>query len=280
MNVKRSCLALLFAVTLMFGLSTTASASDLDALVGEPVSESTTDVEPESGFGSIDLTGESEKNGTDALIDAIGSQETFTADSMARAQKLAAPVIALLNIVSSFLIVVLLAGVGVTTVLDLIFIGLPLTRQYLYPMYNQQVQGGAMQGGGMMSPVGGGYGGFGRSYGMGMGAMQGGMQGAQQPQMQKTSHQWVSDEAVKIIGLAQPTAQQQPMGMMVGMQQQQPQQPIGGKSVIFSYLKKRTVFIILFTFATVFLTSSILTGFGLKLFSFAQDLVAKFSGGM
>ena len=50
------------------------------------------------------------------------------------------------------------------------------------------------------------------------------------------------------------------------------------KSVILEYLKKRTVFIVIFAVATVVLTSSALTGCGINLGELLLRIIDKFSG--
>lgn len=277
MRIKRSLsvgkiVALAFSLMLM-SQSFPVYASDLDALVGSTeesavVTESTVETSTEDTSSSSVY----KDDGTDALFDALKGTQTITSESMEKASRLTAPFIAFMNLVCSVLILLLIGAIGVITVLDLIFIGIPPVRRFMYPMFDQLTTGNVPAGGGMM-PMGGGYGGFGSRYGYGGGM---GMQmGGQQAQPSHIRHQWVSDEAVQCIGLSAPQPQmQQPMGM--GMMQQQPQQPQQGKSVIIAYLKKRTVFLVVFVFAVMFLTSSILTGFGLKLFSFVSESVSKF----
>lgn len=259
--------------------SVDAHAADLDTLIGQP---SQTTEEPSSVIMYDEDTSttsnpfKQSEDGTSSLMDAIQQSSQITDESVQKASVLTAPIIAFLNLVSAVLLLILMGGIGVITVCDLIFIGIPTLRPLMHPMYNQMVSGTAPAGGGMM-PMGGGFGGYGARYGYG--GMAGGMAGGMQQQAQPTGTrlQLVSDEAVIAVGLATPQPQQQagmgmPMGMPMGMgMQQQPQQPLQGKSAIFAYLKKRTFFLIVFAFAAVFLTSSLLTGFGLKLFSFVRD---------
>ena len=61
---------------------------------------------------------------------------------------------------------------------------------------------------------------------------------------------------------------------------QQPQQSAPAKSVIFEYLKKRIVFIVIFGVASVVLTSSVLTGCGINLGELFLRIVSKFSGNL
>lgn len=271
----RKIVALAFSLLLM-SQSMSVYASDLDALVGSTEESAVVTESPATttteGTSSSSVY---KDDGSDALLDALSGTQNITSESMEKASRLTAPFIAFMNLVCSVLILLLIGAIGVITVLDLIFIGIPPVRRFLYPMFDQLTTGNVPAGGGMM-PMGGGYGGFGSRYGYGGMGMQ---MGGQQAQPSKIRHQWVSDEAVQCIGLSAPQPQmQQPMGMGMGMgmMQQQPQQPQQGKSVIIAYLKKRTVFLVVFVFAVMFLTSSILTGFGLKLFSFVSEGVSKF----
>lgn len=276
-----SLLVPVFSFCFMFFIcSSNAYAADLDTLIGQPsqTTEEPSDVViyDESESTTTDNPFKQSEDGTSSLMDAIQQSSQITDESVEKASILAGPILAFLNLVSALLLIVLMGGIGVVTVSDLIFIGIPTLRPFMHPMYNQMVSGTAPAGGGMM-PMGGGFGGYGSRYGYGGMGMAGGMAGGMQQQAQPTGVklQLVSDEAVVAVGLAVPQPQQQvgmgmPMGMGMGMQQQ-PQQPIQGKSAIFAYLKKRTFFLIVFAFAAVFLTSSLLTGFGLKLFSFVRD---------
>lgn len=243
-----------------------SKAADLDALVGAETSATDVTVSP-----AEDVTTPS-RSGSDALADAIRNSNTITDESMAKASKFSAPILNFMNIISSTILILTLGAIGVMTILDLAFIAIPPLRRFMYPAYSQSV-GGTAPAGGMMTPMGGGFGGYGNRFGYG--GMAGGMAGAQ-AQPQSVKYQWISDEAVKAIGLSvpQPAPQAQPMGMM-GVAPQ-PQQPTGGKSAIVEYLKHRSVFVVVFVVAAMLLTSSILTGFGLKIFSFINEALLKF----
>lgn len=246
-----------------------SKAADLDALVGAETTATDATVSPVEG------TTTTSRSGSDALADAIRNTSTITDESMAKASKFSAPILNFMNIISSTILILTIGAIGVMTILDLAFIAIPPLRSIMYPAYNQSVSGTAPAGG-MMTPMGGGFGGYGNRFGYG--GMAGGAMGAQ-AQPQSIRRQWISDEAVKAIGLAvpQPAPQAQPMGMMGGaFQQQQPQQPTGVKSAIVEYLKHRSVFIVVFVVAAMLLTSSLLTGFGLKIFSFINEALLKF----
>ena len=243
-----------------------SKAADLDALIGAETTATDTTVSPAEG------TTTTSRSGSDALADAIRNSNTITDESMAKASKFSAPILGFMNLISSALLILTLGAIGLMSVLDLVFIAVPMLRSFMYPAYKQSVSGTAPAGG-MMTPMGGGFGGYGNRFGYG--GMAGGTAGAQ-AQPQGIRCQWISDEAVKAIGLSvpQPAPQAQPMGMM-GVAPQ-PQQPTGGKSAIVEYLKHRSVFIVIFVVAAMLLTSSILTGFGLKIFSFISEALQKF----
>lgn len=104
--------------------------------------------------------------------------------------------------------------------------------------------------------------------------------------------QWISDEALACSALNGGTTPSQSSGMngmngmngmsgmsgtsmggFGGMQQQSPAQPQGTKSVIFTYLKKRVFFLILFGLCAVVLTSSILIGTGVNVAEWFMKMV-------
>lgn len=98
--------------------------------------------------------------------------------------------------------------------------------------------------------------------------------------------QWISDEALACSALNGGATQSQPSGMggmngmggtsmggFGGMQQQSPAQPQGTKSVIFTYLKKRVFFLILFGLCAVVLTSSILIGTGVNVAEWLMKMI-------
>lgn len=267
-------LALVFCLGMMFILSPTkVYASDLDALIDDE-SGQTDSGEGESVIIYDDETGtstnpfeSSSDNDSQALVDALMGTQGISDESVAKASVIAQPVVAALNVISAFLLVVLMGSIVCITVLDLIFIAVPPLRGVLHPSFSQ-----AGASGGMM-PMQGGFGGFGRGYGMGMS----GMAGSPQQSGGVVARQWVSDEAVASLGVSQPQAPQMG-GMNMGMpgMSMQAQQQQSSKSVVYTYLKKRTFFLIVFAFAAVFLTSSIATGFGFKLFSFVQNLATKY----
>jgi hypothetical protein len=181
-----------------------------------------------------------------------------------------------------------------TTVLDLLYIAFPPVRDMLdggrSGMANMQggrgmggSRGmGGMRGGYGMGGMRGGYGmggmnsmGMGGMNSMGMGGMNGmggpGMGGGmQQPQQMggglSAVGRWVSDEAVAACmetqgGIMQ--GQQMGMGLPV-------------KSMVFSYIKKRSMFLILFGVCVVLFTSTVFTDLGIRLGTWILNLILGF----
>ena len=197
-----------------------------------------------------------------------------TDQNMKQAGVVATPLVNAIGTVTGFILIVTVAGIGLVTALDLAYIGIPRLRPFLAP------NGGA-QAGGMSSPMGG----------MGMG-MRGGMMGGS-PQPATGGHQWVSDEALASVAMAGAVAQSagggmSPMGgmgmmgggmmgggMMGGATQQQPAKQ---SSVIFTYLKKRVFFIVLFSVAVILLTSSVLMDCGINIAELSIKVFNKLNG--
>ena len=196
-----------------------------------------------------------------------------TDQNMKQAGVVATPLVNAIGTVTGFILIVTVAGIGLVTALDLAYIGIPRLRPFLAP------NGGA-QAGGMSSPMGG--------MGMGMrgGMMGGGMMGGSS-QPATGGHQWVSDEALASVAMAGAVAQpadggMSPMGggmmrggMMGGATQQQPAKQ---SSVIFTYLKKRVFFIVLFSVAVILLTSSVLMDCGINIAELSIKVFNKLNG--
>lgn len=98
----------------------------------------------------------------------------------------------------------------------------------------------------------------------------GGMGGYGGGGQQSTGIRWVSDEAMACVGGGDSGGG---MGGPMGGQQQQ-----GGKSVIMSYLKKRTVFLIMFAICVILFTSTVFTDLGLKLGMLLLEWITGASG--
>ena len=179
-----------------------------------------------------------------------------------------------------------------TTVLDLLYIAFPPVRDVLdggrSGMANMQ-GGRGMSGSRGMGGMRGGYGGMRGGYGgmggmnsmgmqggMGMGGpgmggmgMGGQMGGMQQPQQMggglSAVGRWVSDEAIAACMETQGGLMQGGMG--------------GGlpvKSMVFSYIKKRSMFLILFGVCVVLFTSTVFTDLGVRLGTWILNLIMGF----
>lgn len=264
----------LFLLVMCMATPITVGATTLDDLAGSSnngsTQNSTTDSsiyakEPNSNSNYSDET-------TQTLTDYLKDYNAVTNDQMQAAQTYASPIVNFLGILSGFILTITSAAIFVVTAFDLLYIGVPLLRPY--------IDGGktAAMSGGAGSPMGGmGMGGMGMGMhggmrgGMGMG-MGGGM-GQQAPASPLSRFCLVSDEAVQCVMLAnQPAGGAAPMGGMgmggmgmggMGMQAQQPQVPT--KSIIFTYLKKRIVFLVIFFVAMIVLMSSVFTDCGINL---------------
>lgn len=214
-----------------------------------------------------------------AVADYLRGREAVTAENMAEAQTYVSPITNIIGTLIGVILAIASAAIFLVTALDLLYIGVPFVRPLLYPAGQQA--GGAPMGGGM--PMGGM--GMGR---MGMGGMaMGGMQGAQ-AMASGNSRRFVSDEAIAAVALAQPTSAQAPMmssGMGMGGMGMMGGGMMGGgapaamptKSVIVEYLKKRTIFIIVFAICSVVLFSSVLTDCGINVGLLFLKLIGKVS---
>ena len=227
-------------------------------------------------------------------------------ENMAQADALTSPMTNVIGTFTGVILALTTACLFAITALDLAYIVIPPLRQLLNPGYNASLQmstptAGASSYGGM----GMGMGGYGRGMGMGMGGvpMGGAQPQAQSPVEYGLKRKWVSDEAEFVVlnyqreknlalqsmggagamgtpgmgmgmpgmGMGMPGAA--PMPQVPG----QPQPPIKLRSVIFEYLKKRTVVIVIFAVCSVVLTSSVLLDCGLNLGAALNKLIGIFS---
>ena len=220
------------------------------------------------GLGDSSTTEEGGNSGNDdSISDYLKGYTPVTDENMQKASKLAGPIASAIGTCSGFIIIVVSAGIFLVTALDLCYIGLPFTRNMLAP---QAAGGGA--------PMGG----------MGMGGMMGGMMGGAGAQAQP--RKWVSDEAIQAVAMASPQGgamggspmmgggMGMGMGAMGGMMGGAGAQPQATKSVILTYLKKRSFFIIVFTVCTILLMSSIFTDCGINLAELLYKVLDKFNG--
>ena len=221
-----------------------------------------------AGKSSQSVQGSSDDN---PLTGYMKKYKPITEDNMKQAGVVATPIVNAIGIVTGFVLLIVMAGVGLITALDLAYIGIPRLRPLLAP------NAGGTQAGGMTSPMGG----------MEMGMHGRGMMGGS-PQPSAGGHQWVSDEALASVAMAgasvQPAGGGMPpmgggMGMMGGgMMGGTPQQPVKQSSVIFTYLKKRVFFVILFAVALILLTSSVLLDCGINIAELSIKVFNKLNG--
>lgn len=211
----------MFVAVLLLSFSTPVFAGDLDSLGNA----NTTTSASQGNNGS----------GNESVTDYLKGYTPITDQNMSEAKRYASPLTNILGTATGFVVLVVSSAIFFITALDLCYIAIPPTRNYL----NQQSQGGGM------SPMGGS------------------MSGSQ-PQ----GRRWVSDEAVACVSMSSSQGSgggMSPMGGMgmggsMGGAQQQPT-----KSIIMMYLKKRAFFLIIFTVSTILLTSSIFTDCGINL---------------
>lgn len=213
--------------------------------------------------------------GSGGIAGYIEDYEPITDEQMTSAANIASPAVSIIGKVVGVILVLVIAGVSAITALDLVYIGIPPVRGLLY-------SGGTTSGNSAMGNQGMGMGGMG--YGSnhyGRGGM--GMNGMQQPNNGQVSSfggmQWVSDEAVDCVAQAGGSAnmqQQNPSQMMPGMDGGQ--QPKGTKSVIIMYLKRRTVFIVIFIVCSVVLFSSAVMGTGVNIGNWIIRILEMFNG--
>lgn len=156
---------------------------------------------------------------------------TIDSESTSKASTFLEPLARGINIVVAFILGFTSLAIFLITAIDLLYIGFPPVRN----MLNPQSSGGGM---------GGGYGG-----------------GGQQEQKVR----WVSDEAVACASSGSSGGGMgSPMG---GMGSHMGGASNGGsaKSMIMSYLKKRTVFLIVFAICVILFTSTVFTDLGLRI---------------
>lgn len=202
--------------------------------------------------------GSSSRRENQGIAGFMKDYNAVTDEQMAESEAFASPILALVGNAIGLILILVVAGLTLVTALDLCYIGLPFTRSLLAPQ----------QAGGMV----------------GMGGQQA-----------KPRLQLVSDEALASIstggssGVASsPTpvggmggyGGMSPMGSMGGMggMSSTPSQLQGIKSAIFTYFKKRIIFLVLFAVAAIVLTSSILTDCGINIAYLFMDVLEKIMG--
>lgn len=224
-----------------------------------------------TGISSIPNTYQDPEK-VEETADALGgmfAQAGPDAEDISKANKFIEPVSKILNMVMAVILGLTSLLMMLITVLDLLYMAFPPIRNHLDGgRMNMAGQGGrGSRGMGRGMNRGYGMGGMGmNSMGMnnmGMGGMDMGMP-QQQPQqannMASTLGRWVSDEAIAACMEAQAVGPGMPM-----------------KSMIFSYMKKRALFLILFGVCVVLFTSTVFTDLGIRLGSWFLQLFLGFS---
>lgn len=201
----------------------------------------------------------------------LKDQRGVNSKQLESATQTMSPIINIIGYITGGIIILTVVGVVAITALDLLYIAVPPTRNFLY-------KAGTDGTGGFTG--GFGAGGYGRMGGMSMGAG-GAAQGSNKPT------QWVSDEAVACAAMLGGSAQSAQGGMMPGMgmgygamgaQQQQGQMKT--KSVIAMYFKKRLFFLILLAVCIIVLTSSAIMNCGVNLAEWFLKIVNMLNGKM
>lgn len=148
-------------------------------------------------------------------------------NSINSANSFIAPLAKGINIVSAFLLGFTSLGIFLITALDLMYIAFPPVRN----MLNPQSSGGG-------SPYGGGS--------------------------SSSGTRWISDEAIACVGSSGGGGDTGGMNSMSGYGGGGQSQG-AAKSMILSYLKKRTVFLVVFAITTILFTSTVFTDLGIRL---------------
>lgn len=262
-------LVFMFMILSLFFGSLSNAASSLNGIGTEQVTESVntviqqqevpqavTEVQQNVPTGTTDGSG----------AEAVGSLfENVGVDSEAaqKANVYMHPIAEMINFVVAIILAAAFIGMALITALDLLYIAVPPVRSLLHPSGGQAASGGGMGGG-----MGGGFGG-------------GGMGGGQQSKPQRS---FISDEAVAAV---QPSGGGSSGGMGGGFggggfggggfggggfggggSQAEPKT---GKSIIISYLKNRTIFLVLFGVCAVLLSTTIFTDIGIEIGNWALN---------
>lgn len=203
------------------------------------------------------------------VSDWLKDQRGVNSKQLESATQTMSPITNIIGYITGGIIILTVVGVVAITALDLLYIAVPPTRNFLYKAGTDG--------------TGGFTGGYGRMGGMAMGAG-GAAQGSNKPT------QWVSDEAVNCAAMLGGSAQSAQGGMMPGMgmgygamgamgaQQQQGQMKT--KSVIAMYFKKRLFFLILLAVCIIVLTSSAIMNCGVNLAEWFLKIVNMLNGKM
>lgn len=245
-------------------------------LSGIDSSSSDSDNENSSSGNSSSSRSSSNDSDSDSIFNDVNTDEIDTNEgisnyfksyrpikdsNMKTAQKFASPAVNACGNLAGIVILCVGGGIFVITALDMAYLCLPFTRNWLYT--------GGEQSSGMGSGMGmsGGYGGMG---GMGM---SGGMSGGQQQKVR----QLISDDAIASLQEAGGSQQQSGgMGMSMSMGMQGSQQT-PRKQVLLVYFKKRVFFLVLFGLCSVLLFSSVFIGCGINIAQLIFKLIGAFN---
>ena len=214
--------------------------------------------------GSNQVAKNADKNESTAkAVGDLFSSAGVNEESAAKAKKWIEPVAKVLNTVIAVILGLFASMLILVSVLDMVYLGIPITRQWLCPGGADM---GAAAAGGMAGGMGGmgGMGGYGRRGRgrMGMGGM-GGMGGAAQaqPTLGASIGRWISDDALAAVNESQNgMAAAGGMGAM-GMQGAMP--PATGKNVMFAYLKKRAFSLVMLGVCLVLFSCTVFTDLGI-----------------
>lgn len=216
------------------------------------------------------------------------------AEDIAMANAFIEPIANIMNKVMAVILGMTSLLMMFTTMLDLLYLAFPPVRDYLdggrQGMSNMMAGGrggmgrgmGGMRGGmgGMRGGYGmGGMGGMNSMGGMGMGGIggmgsmggMGGMGGMQQGMGQPVGGglsavgRWVSDEAVSACNECMGGGMEGQMGMQGSV-----------KSMVFSYIKKRSLFLILFGVCVVLFSSTVFFDLGARLGTWILKIIMGF----
>ena len=276
---------MVFSLVLMSGVTTVRATGLEDDLSNQ---ETTAEDDGNDLFG--DLKNQDIGDYED-IGDILAGHENMTSEQLAQASVWTAPLTNIIGYAMGIIIIIMITLVGLITALDLLYIAVPPVRNILYKAGTDGT--GAYTGGMGAGGYGmGGMGGYGRrGMGMGMGAM--GAGGAAGGTWKPT--QWVSDEAVACAALLGGSQQAvnmgggmggMPMGGMgmgmgmgaMGGANPNEQVPMRMKSVLWVYIKKRAVFLVLLMVAVMVLTSSALMGTGVNLAQWLLRIIMMVNG--
>ena len=192
-------------------------------------------------------------------VGEIFKQGALTKESVEKSKKIVEPIARLLNLLMAILLGLLSAAIVLVSVFDLVYIQIPASRNLLAPNRNIPQMG--------MQHNKGQAGTHGQT---GANAQTGTAQTQTQTPTPPAGRQWVSDEAIAALNESQA---QQPQMATPMMGQQQPK--AGGRNAIITYMKKRTLTLIVLGVCVVMFTCTVFTDIGVLI---GMKLIALLSG--